>query len=341
MAGAELDISAVVCTHNGAQRLPDVLSRLRRQSLDPARYEVIVVDDGSDDGSAAMAESYGARVVRLNPRRGVGAARNVGAASAGAPVVAFTDDDCEPAEDWLETLLSVFRRQSVDGVGGHVVPRCENSFLLRYLEARNPVAPLGIEHLTATTAVARLGRYLRTVVGRDGQPAAGAELYFMVGANMALRRELITRLGGFDESIPFGGEEELFFRRARGAKFVYEPAALVAHRFDPRLRDVMRRARAYGRGHRQAARIHRDMRAIVYPFPPAVVAATVLWRRKYFGALLPLIAYPRWPLQAWQTSSLTPLLCAYLQLGEEIATMIGQVEGSRGDAQAAARSSRL
>lgn len=330
-------ISVVVCSRNGERSLPLVLSRLQRQCLDPGAYEIVVVDDGSDDHTADVAESAGARVVRLDPPVGLAVARNTGVDAARAAIVAFTDDDCEPEPDWLRAILDAFRDPQVDGVGGRVVPACQNRFLRGYLCARNPLEPLGVEILASSTAGHRLRLYLRRLVSSGQGLNAGAQLYSVVGANMAFRIDLIHALGGFDAAIRFGGEEEDLCLRAHerfgGAQLRYEPSAVVTHHFSPSLRDPLRRARAYGRGHPYAVRKHRQMAVIVYPLPVLLgwlTSAAIRRRapgRLALTAMLVAAAYPRWPLQAIKTRSLQPLGYAYLELAEEISTMAGELQG--------------
>jgi GT2 family glycosyltransferase len=333
------ELSVVVCTHNGERRLSGALSRLRRQSLNPSRYELIVVDDGSTDGSARVAEAYGAQLVRLRTNRGVAAARNAGTRAANAEIIAFTDDDCEPADDWLEALLPPFAEQTLDGISGRVIPRCENRFLLRYLRSRNPVTAFGEELLASSAWTTRVRRYLRTAAGTHQPLRPGAKLYTVVGANMALRRALIDELDGFDEAIQLGGDEEDLCCRAharpRGAVFRYHPPAAIDHVFEPQLRDSLRRARAYGRGHPHLASTHRDVKLIVYPFPVALALAGIAvlgsGHRRWLAliALAPIAAYMRWPMHALRQRSFEPLLYPYLELAEEASTMIGELEGLR------------
>ena len=77
------------------------------------------------------------------------------------------------------------------------------------------------------------------------------------------------------------------------------------------------------------------MRFIVFPFPVLVLTALMaatLTRRKapgVLGAVIPLLAYPRWPVRAWHRRSWEPLAYAYVQLAEETCTMLGELEGSR------------
>jgi glycosyltransferase involved in cell wall biosynthesis len=84
-------LSVVIPVHNGGPDFERCLRRLRDSSW--TDYELVVVDDASTDGSAALAESFGARVVRLEAPRGPAAARNAGAQAASAPVVFFLDAD--------------------------------------------------------------------------------------------------------------------------------------------------------------------------------------------------------------------------------------------------------
>ncbi|MBI2467114.1 MAG: glycosyltransferase family 2 protein [Candidatus Rokubacteria bacterium] len=88
--------SVVIPAYDAEATLPACLAALARQSLAPERFEVIVVDDGSTDATAQVAERAGVRVVRLPANAGPAAARNRGAQAARGEVLVFTDADCEP-----------------------------------------------------------------------------------------------------------------------------------------------------------------------------------------------------------------------------------------------------
>jgi len=114
-----MEVSVVIPVRNAAQTLRRTLLALGEQTIDPSRYEVIVVDDGSTDDSVAVAESAGARVLRQSGL-GPGQARNRGAAMARGAVLAFTDADCFPAPDWLEAGLAAMPGCAL--VQGRVLP---------------------------------------------------------------------------------------------------------------------------------------------------------------------------------------------------------------------------
>ncbi|HEY5979645.1 MAG TPA: glycosyltransferase family A protein [Microlunatus sp.] len=98
--------SVVVPAYNEAAALPAALASLRRQDLDDDAFEIIVADNGSDDDTAAIARSYGARVV-AEPRRGVCDARQAGVDAAVGEFVVSTDADTTHPGDWLRRIDDV------------------------------------------------------------------------------------------------------------------------------------------------------------------------------------------------------------------------------------------
>lgn len=195
--------SVVVPARDAAATLPRTLACLAAQR-DAPEFEVIVVDDGSRDATATVAERGGARLVR-GAGEGSGAARNAGVAAARGWLIAFTDADCFPSPGWL--AAGVRRLADVELVAGAVKP--------------DPDTPLG--------------PFDRTVwVERE------TGLYET--ANLLMRRELFERIGGFEPWLrdegprrgwtnPELGEDVWLGWRARraGASSAFEPDAVVYH----------------------------------------------------------------------------------------------------------------
>jgi glycosyltransferase involved in cell wall biosynthesis len=212
------EVSVIVPARNAAASLGRALDAVTGQKL-TGKCEVIVVDDASSDDTASVAEAAGARVVRLSENVGSAGARNAGVAVATAPVLAFTDSDCEPAPGWLSAGLACLR--DADLVQGAVHP--------------SPGVP--VRPLDRTVSVTRESGLYET-------------------ANLFVRRELFERVGGFwpllhgesgpagDERLPgmllrrgasrFGGHfgEDLWFgwrARRAGARTRFCPSAVVHH----------------------------------------------------------------------------------------------------------------
>src|SRR4051794_4156107 len=152
---------------------------------------VVVEDDAEDAATRQLANRHGARYVALGRRRGINAARNAAVAAAGGELLCFLDDDVEAWPGWLGALLEA--SHEYDALGGPIRPRLEGSKL----------RACGREPLPVTTL--DLGAQ-----DRDAE--------FVWGANLALRRSAIERIGPFDERLGGAGDEGGWQRRPRAAR---------------------------------------------------------------------------------------------------------------------------
>jgi len=199
------EVTVVIPTRDRATRLAAALEALRAQTIEPERFEVVVVDDGSTDGTReflARASDGGApdvRAIRLSGN-GPAAARNAGWRAARAPLIAFSDDDCEPTPTWLESIISAAAANPGAIVQGATAPIPRESGLL-------------------TRPFARTRRI-------DGPSP------WFATCNIAYPRELLERLNGFDELFPeaLGEDTDLGWRAIEaGAPVEFAPSAVVHH----------------------------------------------------------------------------------------------------------------
>jgi len=231
----------IVPTRDRAGYLDVALASLAPQAA-AAGGEVVVVLDGPDAASAAVAARHGARVVALDAPRGPNAARNAGIAAAGGELLVLVDDDVQAPPSWLPALLAAAAATpEVDVFAGPIRAA---------LEGGGPRS---------------CGREQPPITTLDHGPA---DVDVTVGwsANLAIRRAAVETVGGFDETIEVGaGDEEEWQERYRatGGRIRYVAAAGLDHRrtgADARLRSLSRAA--YHRG--RAARRH-DLRRGVAP----------------------------------------------------------------------------
>jgi glycosyltransferase involved in cell wall biosynthesis len=201
-------VSVVVPTRGRAEYLEVTLRSLCEQDLERP-YETIVVDDASSDATPEVAASAGVRYVRHDKPLALNAARNSGIGAAGAELIALIDDDVETPQGWLRAVVEgAARHPQAEAFGGPIRAR---------LEGR---APRGCGREPPPITTLDLGLEDR-------------EVERVWGANLALRRSAIGRVGPFDETIvrPHGDEEEWLARlRASGGKVVYLAAAGLDHR---------------------------------------------------------------------------------------------------------------
>ena len=323
-------LSVVICSRNGRAGVDRCLRALAAQTIAP---EVIVVDDGSTDGTGDVARDHHAVVLRHETSRGPAAARNTGARLASAPILAFLDDDCEPEPQWAEQLIAAYRADVI-GVAGPLLAGGRPGFMLSYLARHNPLAP---QELTLARS-SRLGYRLYLYLARQWatpEPSGPRDVYSCAAANMSVWRAAFRDVGGFDERISFASEDDDLCRRLRQAfpagRLVFAPGARAVHHFKPSPWDALRRRRAYGQG---AARMHRtypDVPPTVFPWPVAVLAGLAL--SAFFPvvlaavALAPQLLYPAGLRVAVRERRPSCLLDAYLQLAEECCADLGFIEG--------------
>jgi glycosyltransferase involved in cell wall biosynthesis len=202
-------VSVVVPTYRRPALLTRCLGAILAQRLDPAAFEIVVVDDGHDDATRDAVEALARRSVRptiryLRPARGRGpaVARNAGWRAAHAPLIAFTDDDTIPDPDWLaEGERAIGRAAAV--AGRVLVPRGDDA----------STRPTDHELMTR-----------------------GLERAEFVTANAFVRRDALATVGGFDERFARAWREDsdLQFRLLEDVGTIVRcPTAVVAHPVRP------------------------------------------------------------------------------------------------------------
>jgi GT2 family glycosyltransferase len=195
-------VSVVVCTHNGSRTIRDCLEGLLR--LEYSDFEVIVVDDGSTDGTGTLVRHYPVRLIRT-ANRGLSHARNTGLAAATGEIVAYLDDDAAPDPHWLQYLAATFRRTCHAGVGGPNVPPAGDGVIADCVAN----APGGPVHVLLSDC----------------------EAEHIPGCNMAFRKRLLEKIGGFDPQFRVAGDDvDVCWRLQEiGCTLGFHPAAMVWH----------------------------------------------------------------------------------------------------------------
>jgi len=212
-------VTVVVCTFNGAATIRETLEAL--EHLDYPEYEVIVVDDGSTDGTSAIVAEYAVRLIRTE-NRGLSAARNTGLGAATGEVVAYIDDDAYPDRHWLRYLVRTLLDGGHAGAGGPNLPPPGRGLFAACM-AHAPGAP---NHVLLADTVAE----------------------HIPGCNMAFVRERLEAVGGFDPQFRVAGDDvDLCWRvQERGWTLGYSPAAVVWHHRRRTLRAYWTQQRGYG-----------------------------------------------------------------------------------------------
>lgn len=197
-------ISVIIPVWNSPDLLRRCLEALKGQTLSRDRFEVIVVDNGSSDNTAEVARSEPGVILLHEASPGSYGARNRGLQQARGIFVAFTDADCIPAPDWLESALAAAGRHPEAGV----------------LAGRIELFEDGEAEGSVFTDFERLFSFPQAYAARGN----------CATANWMSRRAVFEELGGFDERLKSGGDRQMALRvRDAGLPLIHVPEMLVLH----------------------------------------------------------------------------------------------------------------
>jgi glycosyltransferase involved in cell wall biosynthesis len=232
MARMRAAVSIVICTRNRADRLQPMLEALARIESQHT-WQVLIVDNASTDHTAqvlAKADDLGGRLRTIRVERiGLGAARDAAWRATTGDIVAFTDDDCYVAPDFVDELVSAFeRRADTDLIGGRIL-------LFDPSDARVTIDERGSPETI--------------------EPFAFIPSGALHGANLSFRRTVLERIGGFDPELGAGshwrsGEDTDAVAKAvgTGTRAGYDPGPTIHHHHGRKEADVPRLNAGYDRG---------------------------------------------------------------------------------------------
>lgn len=262
--------SIIVPAYNSRGTIASCLEALLHQSVPPSEYEVIVVDDGSTDGTEEIVREYDVTYLP-QPHRGPAAARNLGVARAAGDIVLFTDADCEPAADWLAEMLHPFADPDVAGVKGTYRTR-QREVVARLAQCEFEERYDRLERLASTDFV-------------DSHAAA-------------FRVRALRKVGGYDPAFPHANNEDvdLSYRLARaGYRLRFNRRAVVYHRHPADWWAYLRLKAGRGHWRMVVYRLHPG-KALHDSYTPQLLKLQVLL--VYLIAGLAVLAVI-WPVLGW------------------------------------------
>ena len=220
--------SVIIPTRDRPRSLATLLESLSDLDYPRDRFEVIVVDDASEKSPSDVVRSFADRLdvtLLTQVHGGPAVARNTGAARARHEFLAFTDDDCTAAPDWLQTLATRFAKAKDIAVGGRTINALPDD---PYATASQLIVDIVYAYYNADPDHAR----------------------FVASNNLAVAKDLYRTIGGFDSSFPLASEDRDFCDRwvYHGHRLVYAPEVVVHHSRPMSFASYCRQHFNYGRG---------------------------------------------------------------------------------------------
>ena len=221
-------VSVIIPTYNRLESLRKCLNALSCQTLLSENFEVIVIDDGSSDGTINHLKGQ-KKTLKINfsyysqPNLGPGAARNLGIKKAKGELIVFTDDDCVADPNWLEALVnSLPDDRQCAGIGG-VIVRQQNDLISKYIDDTQTM----------------------------NHPIKNNTVQYLVTANALYRLSCLLEVNGFDTRItwPGGEDPDLSFRLLdQGYYFITSSLPIIRHEHRNTLKGLCLMFKNHGRG---------------------------------------------------------------------------------------------
>lgn len=227
MRHTQPSFSIIIPTHNRPQQLRQCLEAVVRLDYPKERFEVIVVDDGSELAPAGVIKSFTDSLqiaLLIQPNAGPASARNYGAQEASGDFLAFTDDDCQPEPNWLRAFAEVLSREPGCLAGGRTINELSNN---PFSEASQIIVDIVYRHY-------------------NQQPQAAT---FFASNNMAIARDGFYKLNGFDNAFRTSEDRDFCARWLQiGGRMVYVADALIGHAHHLSFSTYCQQHFNYGRG---------------------------------------------------------------------------------------------
>lgn len=223
-----MDISVIITTYNRSENLKDVFESLLKQDVTPfLKYEIIIVDNNSTDGTRELINCYmksfpyTLRYI-FEPTQGKSIALNSGIGQSNGEVIVFTDDDVVVDKDWLNRIMVCFTTYQCDALGGRTLP-LYNSLVPGWVRQCKDILSGPIPCYDYGEAVMPYMSNMRS----------------FIGANMAIKRSVLVEIGDFRVDLgpgkcTVGMEDVEYFKRLKnaGKKLYYCGNAIVYHKID-------------------------------------------------------------------------------------------------------------
>lgn len=236
-----MKLSIIICTYNRAQYINNALKSLKNQTLNEKLYEIIVVNNNSTDHTEQVVKDFQKEHKILNfkyvieSNQGLSFARNKGIKVATGDYISFIDDDAVANEHFAEYIIEAFENYSeYIALGGKVIPV--------YEEGNEPLW---------------MSKYIERLVSKVdyGDKIKEFKSKYPVGCNMAFRKDVFNKIGGFNTSLNLRADDKYVFYKIKKAKLkvLYFPDAVVMHNIEKERtteKFIIRLSRLNGRSER-------------------------------------------------------------------------------------------
>jgi len=265
-------VSIIIPVRNRPEEMRECLISLGELDYPSERFEIIVVDDASDDHTPLVVSTFPARLIVLDEHKQASYCRNLAAREAKGDILAFIDSDCLAGPGWLKELIPVFKDHSLGAIGGMVDAYFNEKALDRYEKVRSSL---------------NTGPWMK-------RSSKENPFFYVPSCNLLVKRDLFLRHGGFREDFHVGEDVDLCWRlQDQGYHIEYRPMGKVFHKHRNHLKPFFKRRFEYGTSEPVLQKRHSE-RIKQWLFPKG---ATAFWAALVLSVIsewIPLFGLGLW-----------------------------------------------
>jgi glycosyltransferase involved in cell wall biosynthesis len=229
-------VSIIVCAYDAEKKIERAISSLLDQTYSKKKYEIIVVDDCSNDNTVEIVKKFPVRLIRHGENRGLAAARNSGLKCAKGKIYVCFDDDCIADKNWLKEIVEVYQtKRYIGGVAGLIREKSNPNLVEKFIQEQGCGNPLPNYFKGQKDIFSRFFAYIK----KSKRPlieSISSEKIFEVGtiagANSSFNVNILKEVGGWDENLSGVEDTDLISkirRRYKPFKFYVNTRANIIH----------------------------------------------------------------------------------------------------------------
>lgn len=329
-------VSIVLCTHNGEKKISEALNSLIQLEYPKELYEVIVIDDGSTDNTAAIVRKYPFDFYQLTDNKGLSAARNYGLYRAKGEIYVCFDDDCVCEKDWLENLIGLYKFKNVIGVGGFIKESKHNSIIDSYVYEIGYGNPSRVNTSGSLNFISRFINYVINMIRPIGTSKSEViEVNEIYGLNSSFLISALKEIGGWDEELSGAEDMDLcqrIHKRYPEKLFLVHKKAKIIHNHKSSFVNFINRPLIRANAIYAYYAKHSKFPPI-FPYPFLIIAICL-----FFGRYNPIylvltfvlvcqIFYFWWLINFLAKRNARYLIFPYIQFSVELMSIIGLFKG--------------
>jgi glycosyltransferase involved in cell wall biosynthesis len=331
-------VSVIIITYNGAKRIKFCLNSIIKQNYPKNKYEIIIVDDGSQDNNLEIISKFKKiQLFQHRKNKGIPFGRNTGIKNAKGEIIVYIDDDCIADKNWLKELIKPYSDDSVIGVGGFTKANTPETFAEKYMANMEYGNPAPIQLRKKNNIFARFFIYLKHMDNPiNSKEKKIIQVHDIYTLNASFKIKFLKKIKGFDENLQTSEDSDICRRlnlKFRDKKLVFNSNAIVSHKHRTSFFRFFKQNFFRSINVSKFYKKHK-MFPPIFPFPIAIL---FLFFASIFInipmmiislILLPQIFYFWWGIKFINKLKIEYLIFPYAQFLMELSTLAGLFRGS-------------